>query len=96
MLLFVPAGHIIGEVFNAPGCIHDSQVAEWGGVYTKMEKFYNRTDRRVVVDSVFDKKSDILLIKSSQEDTKAKDAVKISLKRQASSFRQAAEWERIN
>lgn len=27
-LSFVPAGHIVGEIFNAPGCMNDSQVSK--------------------------------------------------------------------
>lgn len=43
VLVFEPARHIMGEMFNAPGCTHDSEISEWGGIYTKMKSFYERT-----------------------------------------------------
>jgi hypothetical protein len=33
VFVFSPAGTIIACAVNAPGCMHDSQIAEWGNVY---------------------------------------------------------------
>ena len=36
VLVFAPDGTIPAAFF--PGCVHDGQVAEWGNIYTKLEK----------------------------------------------------------
>lgn len=53
VLLFVPPGHIVAAIFNAPGCIYDSQVFERERIYTKMENVYDKTRGKVVLDSAF-------------------------------------------
>ena len=38
--VFAPDGTIIAAALNAPGSVHDSQIADWGGVYTKLEHHF--------------------------------------------------------
>lgn len=71
--------------------MHDSQVAEWDGLYSKMEEFYNRTGERVVVDTAFDRQSYKFLTKSSQDDREENVAVESNVDCQETSFRQATE-----
>ncbi|POM71840.1 Hypothetical protein PHPALM_11534 [Phytophthora palmivora] len=54
---FSPQGLVIACALNAPGCMHDSQIAEWGNVYAKLEEVYAATGGCVVVDSAFAKVS---------------------------------------
>ena len=42
LLGFTPAGTISVACMNVPGSIHDSTVAEWGEVYDKLEKVYEK------------------------------------------------------
>jgi hypothetical protein len=50
---FCPNGTIPIAFFNVPGSIHDSQVAEMGRIYWKLEKVYGRTGGKCCVDSAF-------------------------------------------
>jgi hypothetical protein len=40
---FCPNGTIPIAFFNVPGCVHDSQVAEFGKMYDKLEDVYRTT-----------------------------------------------------
>jgi hypothetical protein len=53
VFVFSPAGTVIACALNAPGFMHDSQIAEWGNVYSKLESVFGATDGQVVVDSAF-------------------------------------------
>jgi hypothetical protein len=59
-------GHFVSTVFvfavdgtiqicglNAPGSMHDSTIADYTGVYDKLERVYEATGGRVIVDSAF-------------------------------------------
>jgi hypothetical protein len=72
---------------NAPGCVHDSQIAEWGNVYAKLEGVYIATGKRVVVDSAFSKTTYGFLLKSGED-----IVTPTEIGRQATSLRQSAEW----
>ena len=38
---FCPDGTIPMCCFNVPGCVHDSLIAEWGDIYTKLGRVYD-------------------------------------------------------
>ena len=59
VICFCADGTIPITCFNVPGCQHDSTIAEWGNVYKKLEKNFNRTNGKCVVDSVFSKKRNL-------------------------------------
>ena len=63
---FCPAGTIVVATTNVPGCIHDSQVADWGNIYKKLSDVYEKTGGKCVVDSAFSKRRHDFLIKSAQ------------------------------
>ncbi|KAG9404771.1 hypothetical protein AC1031_004976 [Aphanomyces cochlioides] len=67
VLVFCPNGTVAAAAINAPGSMHDSQIAEWGGVYSKLYTMYKRFGVGVVVDSDFCSKKYTFLIKSSQD-----------------------------
>jgi hypothetical protein len=101
-LAFVPDGTIPAAFFNVnvPGCIHDSTLADWGSLYDKLEKVYNETGLKFVIDSAFSSSNVDYLIKSAQ-DFLAADAglvdmadimANLAVKRAATSMRQSAEW----
>lgn len=92
VFVFAPAGTIIACAINAPGSMHDSQIAEWGGVYEKLEQCFNVHGGRVVVDSAFSQGQYPFLIKSAQDETNAEGALEVIRIRQATSARQASEW----
>lgn len=48
-----PARLVIACALNAHGCMHDSQIAEQGNVYAKIQRLYPSTGGQVVVDSTF-------------------------------------------
>jgi hypothetical protein len=51
VLVFSIDGRIIHGLMNAPGSLHDSTWAEWGGIYEALEETYNRTGGVCCVDS---------------------------------------------
>ena len=65
--LFAVDGKIRSAVLNAPGCFHDSNMADYG-LYEDFEAVYNRDGGQVVVDSAFKVGSFPYLVKSSQVD----------------------------
>lgn len=93
VFVFAPNGRIIACAVNVPGAFHDSTIAEWGGVYKKLEKIFNQTGGTCVVDSAFSRDKYPFLIKSAQDHLMAGgNAEQIMLFRQATSARQASEW----
>jgi hypothetical protein len=100
VLCFVPDGTIVIAFYNVPGCCHDSTVADWGNVYTKLEEVYDNTELKCVVDSAFCSFNHDFLIKSSQDDLTCEPQYEnlqdqlqnIAVKREATSMRQSAEW----
>jgi hypothetical protein len=93
---FAPDGKIRCATINAPGSWHDSTQADYG-VYDKLEKVYNLTGGKVVVDSAFGLQARNFLIKSAQQDpavpgaTEAEAKRAVELNRQATSMRQLSE-----
>ena len=90
VLVFCPDGTIPIAAINYPGCFHDSQIAEWGKIYKKLETIYNENGGKCVVDSAFAQSRFNFLIKSSQTDPI--DIPQALLNREATSLRQSAEW----
>jgi hypothetical protein len=56
VLLFSPDGTIPICYYNVPGCIHDSKIADWGNIYSKLEGAYNRNGGICTVDSASSKR----------------------------------------
>ena len=92
VFVFSVDGRIIRCIVNAPGSLHDSTLAEWGGIYDALEETYNRTGGKCCVDSAFASVNNAYLIKSSQHITDAEGPLNILRHKQATSMRQAAEW----
>ena len=65
----------IDAVLNVPGSVHDSQIAVWGGTYKKLKKMYRQTGGICCVDSAFASANVPYLIRSSDDKTKARDAI---------------------
>jgi len=64
---FCPDGTISIAFFNVPGSVHDSQVAEFGKIYDKLEGVYLLTGAKCCVDSAFSNVSRDNLYKSRQD-----------------------------
>ena len=92
VFVFSICGRIIAGVVNAPGCLHDSTLADWGGVYELLHEVYIRTGGICCVDSAFQSEGCDYLIRSAQDTTKAKNELELIQITQATSLRQAAEW----
>lgn len=93
VLVFSPDGIVRACALNAPGALHDSTVSEYGGVYEKLEQVYERCGGKVLVDSAFSRGNYEFLIKSSQTHLVDADTAEgVTLGKQATSARQAAEW----
>ncbi len=67
VLCFCPDGMIPIAAFNMPGSFHDSTVAEYGGVYAKLEAMFNKYGVKCTANSAFGGKTYPFLIKSSQD-----------------------------
>ena len=87
---FCPAGTIVVCCINVPCCIHDSNVCEWGHIFQKLQRVYERTGARCTVDSAFSKTACPFFIKSSNQLPLNRDEVAIH--EQAKSMRQSSEW----
>jgi DDE superfamily endonuclease len=92
LFVFAVDGRCIMAVVNAPGSLHDSTLAEWGGVYEELEEVYHRTGAKVCVDSAFTSSNNDFIIKSAQNFNSAEVSGDILVIEQATSLRQAAEW----
>jgi DDE superfamily endonuclease len=92
LFVFGADGRIIDAVVNAPGSVHDSTLAEWGNVYSKLEEIYERTGGVCCLDSAFAAGSCPFMLKSAQDIHKARNEEELIQLRQATSLRQAAEW----
>jgi len=92
LFTFSTDGRIIHAVINAPGSLHDSSLATWGGLYDTLEEVHSRTGGKCCVDSAFATNEAPHLIKSAQSPTGREDARGILQLQQATSLRQAAEW----
>jgi DDE superfamily endonuclease len=92
LIVFSIDGRIISGVLNAPGSLHDSTLAEWGGVYERLEEVFNRTGGVCCVDSAFASANAPYLIRSSENATACANALDLVRQEQATSLRQAAEW----
>jgi len=68
VLCFVPDGTIATGFYNVPGCCHDSTIADWGDIHDKLERVYEDTGLKFVIDSAFASGSYEFLIKSWQND----------------------------
>ena len=94
IFVFAPDGTIIAAALNCPGCMHDSQVAELGFVYGKLEEVHERVPGGAVcvMDSAFSSVGRPYVLKSIQAHHRAENAQEYMMYEQATSIRQAAEW----
>ncbi len=95
---FCPNGTIPIAYMNLLGSMHDSTIANAGGIYDKLGKLYNATGAVTCVDSAFRMENCPYIIKLSQEnfvgngDNEEKVRLNIQQKRQATSMHQSSEW----
>ncbi len=95
---FCPDGTIPIAYMNLPGSMHDSTIADMGGIYDKLKNLYETTGAITCVDSAFRMRNSPYIIKSSQDnrvgegDTEEAVRRDIIKKRQATSMRQSSEW----
>jgi DDE superfamily endonuclease len=92
LFVFSIEGRIIACCLNIPGSVHDSTIANWSGIYNKLEQKYIETGGICCVDSAFATNSSPYLIKSSQHVSAGRNAEEIIRMKEATSLRQAAEW----
>lgn len=94
VFVFAPDGTIPICCYNVPGSIHDSKIAEWGNIYKKLEKIYNKYGGICTGDSAFARTNNNYILKSSQQPPTEGDnlAYQLSLYEQVTSMRQSAEW----
>jgi hypothetical protein len=95
---FCPDGTIPIAFFNVSGAVHDSQVAELGQIYQKLETVYETTGGKCCVDLAFGNLERDYLLKLGQDllgssaPTRHEQNVEHQLRRQATSVQQTAEW----
>ncbi len=73
VICFCLDGTIPIVFWNIPGTVHDSQVADYGYIYNKLELVYLQDGAKCTVDSTFGNVSREFLINSSQELIHIKD-----------------------
>ncbi len=92
VLCFCPDGTIPIAYVNIPGAVHDSQIADYGDIYDKLETVYQRDGGQCTIDSAFGNVNREFLIKSSQELIHIQSYRARSIACDATSMRQSAEW----
>ena len=92
VLCFCPDGTIPIAYINVPGSVHDSQIADYGNIFDKLEMVYQRDGGQCTVDSAFGNMNREFLIKSSQELIHIRSSRARNIARDATSMRQSAEW----
>ena len=63
---FAPNGSIIACTLNAPGTWHDSTLAHWRSMYSKLQKCWEEHHGKVLMDSAFASNMYEFIIQSSQ------------------------------
>ena len=89
---FAPNGSIIACTLNAPGTWHDSTLAHWGSMYSKLQKCWEEHHGKVLMDSAFASNMYKFIIQSSQNVPITEGRQAMLLGQQAMSCRQATEW----
>ena len=89
---FAPNGSIIACTLNAPGTWHDSTLAHWGSMYSKLQKCWEEHHGKVLMDSAFASNMYEFIIQSSQNVPVTEGRQAMLLGQQATSCRQATEW----
>lgn len=96
LFVFAPNdGKIIFALYNAPGCIHDTTLIEWGSLYELIHETYNRTGGKCIIDSTFVTKNNNnpAIIRSSDNSTLATNPLDILVLQQATSIQnEIPEW----
>ena len=75
-----------------PGSVHDSTLAEWGGVYEKLQETFQRTGAKCCADSAFAARDNSFIIRSAQDLNTARNSREMNQMKEATSLRQASEW----
>jgi hypothetical protein len=86
MLAFIPDGTIATGFFNVQGCRHDSTIADWGEVYTKLAVIHEKTYPFLFKSLRDDVSADVELLDIEDQLTN------IAIKRDATSMIQSSEW----
>jgi hypothetical protein len=76
---------------NAPGTMHDSNLVNYGKVYKKLERVFNKTGAKVVVDLAFHLANNDFIIKSGQNVPLGNPQLVLRA-RDTTSIQQASEW----
>jgi DDE superfamily endonuclease len=94
LFLFSPDGKIRACYVNAPGSMHDSTMAKWGGLYEKVDQLYTTHGVKIVVDSAFASEARNSVYKSYQNNIDQDGNVRqnYEIQKQATSVRQLSEW----
>jgi len=87
-----PDGRIIACVLNAPGSIHNSALAEWGGIYDLLDENFARNGGKCIMDSAFASGHHEGIIRSAQDMTGVENALKVLQFWEATAMHQTAEW----
>jgi hypothetical protein len=90
--VFSACCRIIACVLNVPGSVHDSTLAEWGGIYTLLETTYQRTSEICCADSAFAALNNAFIIRSAQDVTQAETELEVVQMEEATALQQASEW----
>ena len=91
VLAFCPDGTIRICCYNIPGSVHDSTIADIGGIYRKLEAVYEECKGMCTVDSAFARNNHPFLIKSGKQNVDLNRMLR-HIRKQATAMRQSAEW----
>ena len=94
LFLFSPDGKIRACYINAPGTMHDSTMAKWGNVYSKIDQLFAERGAMIVVDSAFSSENRQSMFKSWQSNIDNQGYVRQNsqVQKQATAVRQLSEW----
>jgi hypothetical protein len=95
---FCPDETIPIAYMNLPGSMHDSTIADWGGIHDKLSLLYETTGAITCVDSAFRMRNSPYIIKSSQTNYNGNGDINAAVRHdilrkcQVTSMRQLSEW----
>jgi DDE superfamily endonuclease len=94
VFVFCPDGTTPICCYNIPDSIHDSKIAEWGGVYHKLSKVFRKTRGKCCTDSAFSLARCPFILKAGQANYENLNCLveSYNLSKEIASIRQTLEW----
>lgn len=92
VLVFAPRGTVITSTIKKPGAMHEYFIAEWGGVYKKLESTFGETGGCVAVKGVFSRGRYPILSNYAAEEKDLERLEEVETILQVNYINQVSQW----